>query len=201
MVFPQIKILKTIHKAGIVSWGLVNVYTGSLSRNCFCENDRLRKKKMHTNLRKCWIVTANGKIFSAWYFFMGHDDGKTGLEKLKDHDWTNKLMKVSMGGPSINWKLLDLLVDYWKDRNPSASELLPLDSCGIHILHGAYPAGNYMFKVNNRNTRARCEICSKLIIKTPERRQFRGSEFFIVNFEHVSHLLLVFLLLTLSRVQ
>ena len=33
-----------------------------------------------------------------------------------------------------------------------------------------YPAGNYMFKVNNRNTRARCEICSKLTIKTPERR-------------------------------
>ena len=31
------------------------------------------------------------------------------------------------------------------------------------------PAGNYMFKVNNRNTRTRCEICSKLVIKTPER--------------------------------
>ena len=29
------------------------------------------------------------------------------------------------------------------------------------------PAGNYMFKVNNRNTRARGEICSKLTIKTP----------------------------------
>ena len=27
------------------------------------------------------------------------------------------------------------------------------------------PAGNYMFKVNNRNTRTRCEICSKLTIK------------------------------------
>ena len=27
-----------------------------------------------------------------------------------------------------------------------------------------------MFKVNNGNTRTRCEICSKLIIKTPERR-------------------------------
>ena len=24
------------------------------------------------------------------------------------------------------------------------------------------PAGNHMFKVNNRNTRTRCEICSKL---------------------------------------
>ena len=28
-----------------------------------------------------------------------------------------------------------------------------------------------MFNVNNRNTRKRCEICSKLTIKTPDRRQ------------------------------
>ena len=40
-----------------------------------------------------------------------------------------------------------------------------------------FPAGNYMFKVNNRNR----------------------SGIFIVIFEHISHLLLVFLLLTLSR--
>ena len=33
------------------------------------------------------------------------------------------------------------------------------------------PAGNYMFKVNNRDTRTRCEICSKLTIKIPERLQ------------------------------
>ena len=32
------------------------------------------------------------------------------------------------------------------------------------------PVGIYMFKVNNRNTGTRCEICSKLPIKTPERR-------------------------------
>ena len=31
------------------------------------------------------------------------------------------------------------------------------------------PAGNYMFKVNNRSTRTRCEIYSKLTIKTPTR--------------------------------
>ena len=35
--------------------------------------------------------------------------------------------------------------------------------CFVHIT-----AGNYMFKVNNRNTRTRCEISSKLTIKTPE---------------------------------
>ena len=46
-----------------------------------------------------------------------------------------------------------------------------------------YPVGNYMFKVNNRNTRTRCEICSKLTIKTPERRHWHHSVVFIVNFE------------------
>ena len=50
-----------------------------------------------------------------------------------------------------------------------------------------------MFKVNNRNTRARCEICSKLTIKTPERRQWSRSGIFIVNFEHILHLALLFL--------
>ena len=39
----------------------------------------------------------------------------------------------------------------------------------------------------------------KLIIKTPERHQASHSAVFIFNFEHVSHLALVFLLLTLSR--
>ena len=34
-----------------------------------------------------------------------------------------------------------------------------------------YTVEIYMFKVNNRNTRTSCEICSKLTIKTPERRQ------------------------------
>ena len=40
--------------------------------------------------------------------------------------------------------------------------------------------------VNNWNTRKRCEICSKLTIKTPERRQWRRSDVFIVNFEYIS---------------
>ena len=31
-----------------------------------------------------------------------------------------------------------------------------------------FPAGIYLLKINNRNTRAMCEIRSKLTIKTPE---------------------------------
>ena len=58
--------------------------------------------------------------------------------------------------------------------------------------------GIYLLKVNNRNTRTSSEICSKLTMKTPERRQWRCSGVFIINFEHISHLVLVFLLLTLN---
>ena len=45
-----------------------------------------------------------------------------------------------------------------------------------------HPFNIYLFKVNNSNTRERCELCSKLTIKTPERRRHR----------------LLFLLLTLN---
>ena len=61
-----------------------------------------------------------------------------------------------------------------------------------------YPVGIYLFKFNNRNIRTRSGICSKLSIKTPERRHWRRSGVFIVSFEHISHLDLVFLLLTLN---
>ena len=33
-----------------------------------------------------------------------------------------------------------------------------------------YPAGKYVFKVNNRNTKRTCQTCSKLTMKIPERR-------------------------------
>ena len=44
------------------------------------------------------------------------------------------------------------------------------------------PANIYMLKVNNRDTRERCKVYSKLTIKTPEK--------------HISHFFLVYLLLT-----
>ena len=52
------------------------------------------------------------------------------------------------------------------------------------------------YRVNNKNIRKRCELCSKLIIKALERR---CSGVFVVNFEHLSRLCLMFLLLTLNK--
>ena len=59
----------------------------------------------------------------------------------------------------------------------------------VHI-HKNLPAQG-----NNKNTGARCEVCSKLIINN-QNDAWRLSGVFIVYFEHVPHLVLVFLLLT-----
>ena len=51
----------------------------------------------------------------------------------------------------------------------------------------------YLLKVNDRNTRKKCEICLKLTTKTLEQCRWRHSGVFIVNFEHISRLFLVFI--------
>ena len=51
---------------------------------------------------------------------------------------------------------LDWILDYRSIAHPADS-----------------PVGNYRFKFSNRNTRRKCEICSKSTIRKPERRQWR----------------------------
>ena len=82
---------------------------------------------------------------------------------------------------SFYWEKYCLI---WSEFDKMVSYIIFLNSLNI-----------YLFQVNNSNIRKRCEICSMLIIKTPERRQWRRSGVFIVNFKHISHLFLVFLLL------
>ena len=55
-----------------------------------------------------------------------------------------------------------------------------------------------IFNSSNGNTRKRCEIRSTFTMKTLERRQLRCSSVFIANFEYISLLFLIFLLLNLN---
>ena len=57
------------------------------------------------------------------------------------------------------WNLLDLRT-FWNMKGSI-----------LYCLRLNVPAGIFLIKVNNRNTRARCEICSKLTIKILEQRQ------------------------------
>ena len=73
---------------------------------------------------------------------------------------------------------------------------------------GTDPAGNCRLRVNNRNTRTRCEICSRLTIRLNmfnfNNKDTRTAPLaflfgvFIVNLKHNSHLVVVFLLLNLN---
>ena len=60
---------------------------------------------------------------------------------------------------------------------------------GYYIFFDLLPAVIYLLKVKNRNTRTKCEIRSKLTMVLILK---------IANFEHISHFVLVLLLLTLN---
>ena len=60
-----------------------------------------------------------------------------------------------------------------------------------------HPVANY--KVSNGSTRETCEIGSKLTIETPGQRYWHLSGMLIVNFEHISFLVLVFVMLTMNK--
>ena len=107
--------------------------------------------------------------------------------------------------PSIFFFILLVLIFMSINSACECNHLLPYVEVGQEqilvefIFHKfVYLVGIYLLKVNNRNTRTRCEICTKLTIKTPERRQSLRSGIFIVNFIHISHLDLLFLLLSLN---
>ena len=59
-----------------------------------------------------------------------------------------------------------------------------------HVQKGHLLTNIYLCKFNSKSTR--CEICLKLTTKAPERRQWRRFGVFIVNFENIPHLFLVY---------
>ena len=81
-------------------------------------------------------------------------------------------------------------------RNKNVSEMFSL--FWHFIPKHCNPANNYIFKFSNRNFRKRCEMRSKLRLKTPERRHWHPSHVFIVNFEHFFFMFLLFLLFILG---
>ena len=99
------------------------------------------------------------------------------------------------------------LAGKWRFRKNPAGKLLfqvPINDCVQSYNKNARttpnnPTSIYLFNVNNRSTRTMCKICSELTINTPEGHQWGRTGAFNVNFEKVSHVVLVFLLSTLNK--
>ena len=84
----------------------------------------------------------NKKRVQVRYFdsgFLGNTGGKQLLEKF--HELTEKLIptrliQISMGGPNVNWKFLELLAE--SRLEAEVPSLINIGNCGIHVMHGAF---------------------------------------------------------------
>lgn len=80
--------------------------------------------------------------------FLGHTNAEALLESVcEDLERMNlsNLQQVSMDGPSVNWKLFDMLQD--KVEKDTGNKFLNIGSCGLHVIHGALKDG--FFKSDN----------------------------------------------------
>ena len=79
------------------------------------------------------------------------------------------------------------------------------DFTQIQVLQTKWPtkyAAQLKFACSKSTTESfkkKCEICSKVTVKTTERRHWRRTGVCIVNFEHISHLFPVLLVLNLNK--
>lgn len=67
-------------------------------------------------------------------------------ECAKDLD-RRKLLSVSMDGPNVNWKFLELLQQEQAEQYGGA-QLIVVGSCGLHTLHNACKGGFVMWQLD-----------------------------------------------------
>ena len=77
--------------------------------------------------------------------FMGHASAEDTFASLKevhkDLDLVHNLIQVSMDGPNVNWKTVEIIDDHRKIQDQNCPNLIVIGSCGLHVVHGAYGGG------------------------------------------------------------
>ena len=88
---------------------------------------------------------------------------KAHLIKLVNHLWQSFFFEKTVKGlEKLLFSQKSSIIDVWQGCKYS---------CAFYtVIAWLTPTNIYLFKVKNRNTRKRCEIRSKLTIKTPKRR-------------------------------
>lgn len=160
MMFPDSAIAKKIaigstKMAYVISYGLAPYFHGQLVRSvqkctrfvvCFDEAlNRVSQRGQMDVVIRYWDDERN--CVSSRYFgsaFMGHASAECILasfkETLKELSLSH-LLQVSMDGPAVNWKFLDLLSKNLRD-DLNESEMIDMGSCGLHVIHGAIQTGH-----------------------------------------------------------
>ena len=50
------------------------------------------------------------------------------------------MIQISIDGPNVNWKMVEVANEHHKEQDPDAPLLLEMGSCGPYVLHGTYKA-------------------------------------------------------------
>ena len=74
--------------------------------------------------------------------FLGHANAEEILQSIQtDHgklNLTHNLTQVSMDGPNVNWKTVEIINEYREYDDPDCPDLTEIGSCGLNVQHGAY---------------------------------------------------------------
>ena len=146
-------------------------------------------------LKKKTLQGVDHNIENNLCFFHGCCSKAVVLQKKCFYKNSQSSYIITRSGISLLKKALAGLL--WTEKESSTGVLLgnlryfqvqlfTIWTTAIYFSWSSIPAGIYLLKVNNRSTRTKCQICSKLAIKTPERHHWHRSGVFIVNFEHIS---------------
>lgn len=106
-------------------------------------NKEMQEKQMDIHVR-FWD---NGFVKSQYFTseFVGHSkatDLAADLKNAIDILGTAKLLQVSMDGPNVNLKTLQILQKHVQEQNSASNKLLlDIGTCGLHTCHNAFRAG------------------------------------------------------------
>jgi hypothetical protein len=157
LMFPDSSIVKKMSigrtkLAYTITYGLAPYFHSQLlhkitkcQKIVVCFDEAFNRVSQHGQLDiifRYWNDDTN--TVSSSYFgsaFMGFASAKHVLESFKEamaEVPLNKIMQISMDGPAVNWKFIDLL----NADEQFTAQLLDLGSCGLHTVNGAFQTGH-----------------------------------------------------------
>ena len=154
---------------------------------CFDEasNNVAQRGQMDISIR-FWNVK-NSRVSTRYFnsVFLNHARAEhllAGFKQGMRGILLSETMQVSVDGPNVNWKFIELLED---DENftKNGKQLLELESCGLHAVHGAFQTGHKAAEWNvNEVLRSFCHLFKDSPIKRTNYVDITGSSVFPKTF-------------------
>ena len=80
-------------------------------------------------------------------------------------DFLHNMLQISMDGPKVNWKMIDLIKEEKREFDSEKPALLNIGSCGLHVSHVASALSTTDWKLDKF-----LKACYSIFKKSPARR-------------------------------